>query len=160
MAERETEVATAGAGFVLRCPRCGGEVTHDSDAMGYGATIEQCEHVLRCGYSRTLEKARIPAHTRAPKTEERRKARAPRGPLDRPRARRGLSETARRILAVLPTTVDEAIDAPTVNRRLGSAGGRAVDVWLSANRSTMPVLGAVNDRPGGRRGRYRYWRIA
>ena len=38
-----------------RCPTCGGELRFESDRLGYGQTIEQCENVLACGHFRTLE---------------------------------------------------------------------------------------------------------
>lgn len=50
------------------CPKCGGTLSLDSDKQGYGTTIEQCEHVVRCGYFRTLERLAIPAHGRASRT--------------------------------------------------------------------------------------------
>lgn len=88
------------------CPTCGGAVTVTRDAQGYGVAIEQCEHLMRCGYWRMLQTIRRPAHTRRPFG------------ADTPRYRmRGgwLAPVTARLLAALPTRREAAMTPAAVS---------------------------------------------
>lgn len=135
------------------CPRCGGALEHESDRQGYGQTIEQCEHVATCGYWRTLEGPRIPAHTRAPRGAEpvrRRHAAVPPGGA---RGRRG--ETHTRLLAALPKSAREALGVAELAARVGHPP-KATAVWCS-NTLRAGKHGVQVVREGKR---CRYWRRA
>lgn len=100
----------------LKCPNCGGNVRHEVERLsGYGQTIEQCEHALKCGYFRTLEKIRRPALVRAPSAPERTKVRSPRpsGP------RTSMRESLQRVLGTLPRSGVSAMIADEVAAHLG-----------------------------------------
>jgi ribosomal protein S25 len=152
-----------------KCPKCGGELRFDSDRLGYGQTIEQCEHVARCGYWRTLEGPRIPAHTRAPKGEEKRPAARRRPPVARadgrmpasaaPGALRCSAERFAAVLLAVPVGEAAAITAPALAERAGVSTSLAINVLTHAH-----AAGTVGKRnlPRGLRGRppVGYWRRA
>ena len=87
------------------CPTCGGAVVVTSDSLGYGVTIEQCAHVMRCGYWRTLTTIRRPAHTRRPFGADTRRHRM--------RGER-LTPVTARLLAALPTRREGAVTPAAV----------------------------------------------
>lgn len=107
-----------------KCPKCGGALRFESDRQGYGQTIEQCEHVARCGHWRTLEGPRIPAHTPRPRETERVRRRAAVA-SDATREKRAYvrtsapGELSAAILAALPATERKAVTPAQVATACG-----------------------------------------
>lgn len=144
-------------GFDVTCPNCGGEVRHEVERLsGYGQTIEQCVNVLKCGYWRTLEKIRRPAHVRAPRGAERVKVvRSSRssGP------RRSTREHLDRILQLAPARGGLGVTVEEVAPRVGLTRARTkqlLDLLWDEGTVTREY------RRTGRGGRqpYQYWKAA
>lgn len=100
------------------CPKCGGPVTHHSDAMGYGVTVEQCaKGVTQCDYWRTLERRIRPELARPPRGEEAPRVRRAAAPT-RQSNRVGAAHMAC-VVAALPTDESQAITAAALAPRVG-----------------------------------------
>lgn len=141
-----------------RCPKCGGELTFTSDRLGYGQTIEQCEHGVKCGHWRTLEVIRRPAHTPAP-----RKIREPqvapkttRQTGVRPATRAAMEDVASRLYTT-PTAARTSVEVA----QLMESPPHVVERLLRLLASEGRVFSQARRRPG-RRGRpfMEYWRAA
>jgi hypothetical protein len=142
----------ADAMDLATCPKCGGALRFESDRLGYGQTIEQCEHVARCGHWRTLEKVRIPAHTAPPREVERESERVRRrSPIaaDATREKRAYTLTSRRgelmsaILAVLPDREADALTpgqvASRCDRPRESVISRLFSLWQDGKIASKKV---------------------
>jgi hypothetical protein len=131
-----------------RCPVCGGELRFESDRLGYGQTIEQCEHVARCGHWRTLEKISVPAHTAPPRETERVRRRTP-ITTDAAREKRPYHQTSKRgelaaaILAVLPDRESDALTpgqvASRCDRPRESVISRLFSLWQDGKIASKKV---------------------
>jgi hypothetical protein len=152
------------------CPMCGGALEFESDRLGYGQTLEYCVNWQKCGHFRTLEKIVQPAHTPAPRGQEKprpgssgdhRQNGARRvNRMAAPGSRRCNDETYERILALLPADEAAAIMAPSVAVRAGISPSLAVNVLGFACREgrvrkrNLPKTQALGRPPVG------YWRCA
>lgn len=106
------------------CPKCGGTLTHNSDPMGYGVTVEQCERFPKCDYWTTLERRVRPELARRPLVDEKKRVRRSPGAMpgaDRaPRtARRDVDTVRHDLIVLLPNSRATAETTATLAIRLG-----------------------------------------
>lgn len=106
------------------CPQCAGPLTHHSDPMGYGVTVEQCERFPTCDYWRTLEGRVRPELARRPMVDEKK------------RVRRS------------PGAVPPVVRAPGAARRNADAVRQQLIVLLPADRATAETTAALAVRLG------------